>query len=205
MSEVQAAKRRPDIVRWALVVAVLVGAAAVLYVIGAASFKPKTPASLSDMRRGALEKLVVAKSPTPAPNIPFTDASGKTLTLADFRGQVVLMNVWASWCAPCKEEMPTLAKLQGAYAAQPVKVVMLSVDDDAALDKAREMIAANPPLALYRDPAFRMAFSVQPALKGFPTTLIFDRKGREVARLEGAADWSSPEARALVERLLRTG
>lgn len=205
MSEVQAAKRRPDVLRWALGVAVLVGAAAVLYVIGAASFKPKTPADLSDLRTGALHKLVVTKTPTPAPDIPFTDANGKTLTLADFKGQVVLLNVWASWCAPCKEEMPTLAKLQAAYAAQPVKVVTLSVDNDNALPKAQAMIAANPPLSLYRDPAFRMAFSVQPALKGFPTTLIFDRKGREVARLEGAADWSSPQARQLVERLLRAG
>ncbi|MGE5501573.1 MAG: TlpA family protein disulfide reductase [Ignavibacteriales bacterium] len=205
MSEVQAAKRRPDLIRWALVVAVLVGAAAVLYVIGSASFKPKTPADLSDLRKGGLEKLVVTKTPAPAPDVVFTDASGKSLTLADFKGDVVLLNVWASWCAPCKEEMPTLAKLQGAYAAQPVKVVTLSVDKDDDLPKAREMIAANPPLALYRDPAFRMAFALQPALKGFPTTIVFDRKGREVARLEGAADWSSPEARALVERLLRAG
>lgn len=204
MSEVQAAKRRPDIVRWALGVAVLIGAAAVLYVIGAASFKPKPPADLSDLRTGGLEKLAVVKTPVPAPDVVFTDAAGKSLTLADFKGQVVLLNVWASWCAPCKEEMPTLARLQGAYAAQPVKVVTLSVDTDAALPKAREMIDANPPLALYRDPAFKMAFSLQPALKGFPTTVIFDRKSREVARLEGAADWSSPQARALVERLLTT-
>jgi len=205
MSEVQAAKRRPDLVRWALGVAVLVGAAAVLYVIGSASFKPKTPLDLSDLRTGGLQKLTVMASPAPAPNVAFTDAGGKSLTLADFRGQVVLLNVWASWCAPCKEEMPTLAKLQGAYAAQPVKIVTLSVDKDDDLPKARAMIEANPPLSLYRDPAYRMAFSLQPALKGFPTTIVFDRKGREVARLEGAADWSSPQARALVERLLRTG
>ena len=205
MSEVQAAKRRPDLVRWALGVAVLVGAAAVLYVIGSASFKPKTPLDLSDLRTGGLQKLTVMASPAPAPNVAFTDAGGKSLTLADFRGQVVLLNVWASWCAPCKEEVPTLAKLQGAYAAQPVKIVTLSVDKDDDLPKARAMIEANPPLSLYRDPAYRMAFSLQPALKGFPTTIVFDRKGREVARLEGAADWSSPQARALVERLLRTG
>lgn len=205
MSEVQAAKRRRSVFSWAMVVLALAGAAAVLYVIGAASFKPKTPASLSDLRTGGLEKLVVSKTPTPAPNIPFTDASGKTMTLADFKGDVVLLNVWASWCAPCKEEMPTLARLQAAYAAQPVKVVTLSVDNDAALPKAQAMIAENPPLVLYRDPAFRMAFAAQPALRGFPTTLVFDRKGREVARLEGGADWNSREARALVERLLRAG
>jgi len=205
MSEVQAAKRRPDLIRWALGVAAIIGAAAVLYVIGSASFKPKTPLALNDLRTGGLQKLAPATNPTLAPDVPFTDASGKTLTLADFKGQVVLLNVWASWCAPCKEEMPTLARLQGAYAVQPVKVITLSVDKDDDLPKARAMIDANPPLALYRDPGYRMAFSLQPPLKGFPTTIVFDRKGREVARLEGAADWSSPQARELVERLLRTG
>lgn len=205
MSEVQAAKRRPDLVRWALGVAVLIGAAAVLYVIGAASFKPKAQADLSDLRTGALEKLVVAKTPTPAPGVTFTDAGGKSLTLADFKGQVVVMNLWASWCAPCKEEMPTLARLQGAYAVQPVKVVAISVDRDEDLNLAQAMIAANPPLTLYRDPGYRMAFSLQPRAEGFPTTVIFDREGRERARLSGGADWSSPQARELVERLLRAG
>lgn len=205
MSEVQAAKRRPDVFRWALMVLALVGAAAVLYVIGSASFKPKTPLDLSDLRTGGLQKLVPVTNAAPAPDVAFTDASGQSLTLADFKGQVVLLNVWASWCAPCKEEMPTLAKLQAAYAVQPVKVVTLSVDKDDDLPKARAMIEANPPLSLYRDPAYGMAFSLQPTLKGFPTTIVFDRKGREVARLEGAADWSSPQARALVERLLRAG
>jgi thiol-disulfide isomerase/thioredoxin len=205
MSEVQAAKRRPNIARWALWVAVLIGAAAVLYVIGSASFKPKAPSDLSDLRTGALEKLVVAKPPVPEPDTPFTDPSGKSVTLADLKGQVVVMNLWASWCAPCKEEMPTLARLQGAYAAQPVKVVAISVDRDEDLNLAQAMIAANPPLSLYRDPGYRMAFALQPRAQGFPTTVIFDRKGRERARLSGGADWSSREARELVERLIREG
>ena len=191
--------------RWALLVAVLIGAAAVLYVIGSASFKPKAQADLRDLRTGALEKLVVAASPTPEPEVSFTDDAGKSLTLADFKGQVVVMNLWASWCAPCKEEMPTLAKLQGAYAAQPVKVVTISVDRDEDLNLAQAMIAQNPPLKLYRDPSYSMAFALQPRAQGFPTTVIFDRQGRERARLSGGADWSSPQARTLVERLLRAG
>ena len=191
--------------RWALVVAVLIGAAAVLYVIGSASFKPKAQADLRDLRTGALEKLVVAASPTPEPTVSFTDDAGKRLTLADFKGQVVVMNLWASWCAPCKEEMPTLARLQGAYAAQPVKVVTISVDRDEDLNLAQAMIAQNPPLKLYRDPSYGMAFALQPRAQGFPTTVIFDRQGRERARLSGGADWSSPQARTLVERLLRAG
>ncbi|HYG26847.1 MAG TPA: redoxin domain-containing protein, partial [Caulobacteraceae bacterium] len=161
MSEVQAAKARPDFIRWAMIVLALVGAAAVLYVIGAASFKPKQAASLADLRRGALEKLVVASSPRPMPDIAFTDAAGKSLTLDHFRGQVVVLNLWATWCAPCKEEMPTLARLQAAYAVQPVKVIALSVDKDADLRKVKAQLARTPPLKLYRDPAYRMAFGLK--------------------------------------------
>jgi thiol-disulfide isomerase/thioredoxin len=202
MSEVQDGKKRPDLIAWAMLVATLVGAVAVLYVIGAASFKPKHDVGLADLKRGALEKLVVASPPTPAPDIAFTDATGKSVRLSDFKGEVVVMNLWASWCAPCKEEMPTLARLQAAYAAQPVRVVALSVDRDSDLNLARADIAANPPLKLYRDPGYKVAFGMQPRAQGFPTTVIYDRKGMERARLSGAADWSSPEARELVERLL---
>ena len=186
-------------------VVALIGAAAVLYVIGSASFKPKQAADLSDLKRGSLVKLVIPTAPTPAPETPFTDEAGKTVRLSDFKGQVVVMNLWATWCAPCKEEMPTLARLQAAYAVQPVRVVAISVDRESDLNLAQADIAANPPLKLYRDPGYKVAFGLQPRAQGFPTTVIFDRKGIERARLSGAADWSSPEARALVERLLREG
>lgn len=204
MNEVQA-KARPDIIRWAMMVLALLGAAAVLYVIGAASFKPKQAADLSQYARGPLEKLVVARAPAPAPGVAFTDAKGKSLTLADFKGQVVVLNLWATWCAPCKEEMPTLARLQAAYAAQPVTVIPLSVDRDSDLNLAVDQIASTPPLKLYRDPGYKMAFGLNPRAQGFPTTIVIDRQGRERARLSGAADWSSPQAKALIERLLREG
>ena len=205
MAEVQTGERRPDLIRWAILVVALIGAAAVLYVIGSASFKPKQAADLSDLKRGSLVKLVIPKTPTPAPDTPFTDAAGKTVRLSDFKGQVVVMNLWATWCAPCKEEMPTLARLQAAYAVQPVQVVAISVDRDSDLNLAQADIAANPPLKLYRDPGYKVAFTLQPRAQGFPTTVIYDRRGVERARLSGAADWASPEARALVERLLREG
>jgi len=205
MSEVQAGDRRPGIIRWAMAVLALVGVAAVLYVIGAASFKPKQAASLGDLKRGAMEKLVVTRTPVPAPDIDFTDAAGKPVRLADFKGQVVVMNLWATWCAPCKTEMPTLARLQAAYAVQPVRVVAISVDRDADLNLATAEIARNAPLKLYRDPGYKIAFGLQPRAQGFPTTVIYDRKGMERARLSGGADWASPEARELVERLLTDG
>lgn len=205
MGEVQAGMRRPDLLRRAIVVVALIGAAAVLYVIGAASFKPKQSADLADLRRGSLVKLVIPDDPAPAPNVPFTDEKGQPVTLADFKGQVVVVNLWATWCAPCKVEMPTLAKLQATYATQPLQVVAITVDKDHDMNLVRQELAANQPLKLYRDPAYKVAFGLQPRAKGFPTTIVYDRKGVERARLSGAADWASPEARELVERLLREG
>lgn len=205
MNEVQPAKSRPDLLKWALLAVALIGAAAVLYVIASASFKPKEAADLRDLRRGELVKLDVPATPRAATAETFTDPDGKTVSIADYRGQVLVVNTWATWCGPCKVEMPTLAKLQAAYQTQPVRVITISVDRDKDLDKAKAEIAKNAPLKLYRDPEYKWIRSLAPRAEGFPTTVIYDRKGMERARLSGDADWSGKEARALVERLLAEG
>ena len=204
MSEVQSEKRGPRMgwLKWAVGGVVIIGVVAAVYVIAQATFKPAGVADLKEFKTATLAKLELPAQPRPAPTVVFTDAAGKSVTLADFKGQVVVMNLWATWCAPCKKEMPTLAKLQAAYVTQPLKVVMLSVDRESDLDVAQADIAANPPLQLYRDSGYKMSFGLDPRAEGFPTTVIFDRQGRERARLTGDADWSSPEARGLVERLL---
>lgn len=200
MSEVQAGKPGPDLLKWAIRGVAIIGVAAVLYVIVASSFKPKEQASLSDLARGGLEKLEITSGAAPA--IPFTGPDGKPVTIADFKGQVVVMNLWATWCAPCVKEMPTLAKLQATYAAAPVAVVPVSVDRESDEDLARSFMARHAPLKFYRDPGYKVAFGLEPRAKGFPTTVVYDRQGRERARLAGEADWASAEARQLVERLL---
>jgi thiol-disulfide isomerase/thioredoxin len=126
MSEVQSgengsAKKR-DPLRLAIGAVLLIGVAAILYVIAAASFKPSGPADLKEFKTASLAKLDVPSAPRAAPGTTFFDETGKPVTLADFKGQVVVMNLWATWCAPCKKEMPTLAKLAAAYATQPLKV-----------------------------------------------------------------------------------
>ena len=188
---------------WAIRGAALIGVAAVLYVIASASIKPAEALDLNAFKRGELAKLEVPGTPAAPTTAGFTDADGKPMTLADFKGQIVVVNLWATWCAPCRIEMPTLAALQAAYQTQPVQVVALSVDRDADLKLAKADIAKNAPLKLYRDPGYKFAFAIEPRAAGFPTTIIYDRKGRERARLSGGADWNSKEARALVEALLK--
>ncbi len=124
---------------------------------------------------------------------PFIDGDGRDLSLADFRGRIVLLNVWATWCAPCRKEMATLDRLQAQLGGGDFHVLPLSIDR-AGLGPVRrfydEMGIQNLDLYLAEDlPAMR-AFSVI----GLPTTLLIDWEGRELARLAGPAEWDSLDA-----------
>ena len=182
--------------------ALLILAAAALY--GAYWFVSKSSpdSGLKQLARGEMSKLVVADKLAPPPPITAQGPDGRNLTLADLKGQIVVVNLWATWCAPCVKEMPTLAQLQRGYAGRPVKVLAISLDKGAEdIAKAKAFIAAKPPLAFYHGD-YGLAFSVDPPAEGLPTTILYDRSGRERARLSGGADWSTPEARVVLDRLI---
>jgi len=175
------------------------GIAGLLYMLGGCS---NTPGDLKSLAKGAMAKLTVTGKPAPAPDTPFADAGGKPHTLAEFKGKVAIVNLWANWCAPCKEEIPSLARLQTAYAGKAVAVVPVSVgkgDDETA---GHAFLDRNPPLTFYTEPTYALTFAFRPQVDGMPTTIIFDRKGVERARLTGGADWSGADARAVVDSLL---
>jgi thiol-disulfide isomerase/thioredoxin len=184
-----------------MVVLAVVGLVAVL-ALAAAAFKLSAPDGLSKYATGTLSKMTVLETPVPMNQTPFTDADGKPVTAADFKGKVVVMNVWATWCAPCKVEMPTLARLQAHYADKPLLVAALSVDRDSAVEEAKAFIAQNAPLTLFRDPGYNLTFAMNPRVEGFPTTIIIDARGNERARVAGEADWDAPEVKALLDQLL---
>jgi thiol-disulfide isomerase/thioredoxin len=185
----------------ALICVALVGFAAVLYVMVAAVAKPSSIDPLKAVASGAMSKLKIPETPTLAPDTPFVDAAGQPLTLEAFKGKVVVLNLWATWCAPCRKEMPTLARLQAAYVGKPVAVVAVSLDAAAQTDAAKAFIAQYRPLAFYQDAKFNFLTDLKPTPAGFPTTILFDRSGQERAIMSGEADWASPEARAVVEQL----
>jgi thiol-disulfide isomerase/thioredoxin len=173
---------------------------AALYGAYAMLFKPHSE-SLKPLARGEMAKLVVVEKPAPQP-ILAVGPDGRAVRLSDFKGQVVLVNLWATWCAPCVKEMPTLASLQARYAGRPVKVLAISLDkgpEDIA--KARAFIADKAPLQFFHGD-YALAFSITPPAEGLPTTLVFDRSGREQARLSGGADWSGADADAVINHLL---
>jgi thiol-disulfide isomerase/thioredoxin len=187
---------------WALWGVALFGVAAVLYIIAQASIKPGQSAGLADVAHGEMKKLAAPAEVTPAPANTFYDAAGKPLRLADLKGKVVVLNLWATWCAPCRLEMPTLAKLAAEYAGKPVAIVPVSIDTPGEVDKAKAFIAQNAPLAFYSDPQMKLPFALKPPAAGMPTTVIYGQDGLERGRLSGGADWSGPDAKAVIDRLL---
>lgn len=176
--------------------------AAPLYAIATHGFKFGA-STLTSLATGAMAKLQTPDPPRAEPDAAFLGPQGQTLHLADFKGQVLVVNLWATWCAPCVQEMPTLAKLQTAFAGQPVKVMAISLDSADQKDAAQRFILKHGPLVFYQDPQYALPFSLDPRPQGVPVTLIFDKNGRERARLEGGADWSSAEAQAVLNRVLQ--
>lgn len=174
-------------------------ASTLLYALAGCSNRP---GDLRPLAKGAMAKLEISREPAGTPATAFADAAGKPHTLAEFKGKVAVVNLWANWCAPCKAEIPSLAKLETAYAGKAVAVIPISLgkgEDEAA---GRAFIDRNPPLAFYTEPTYALAFAFKPVVENMPTTILYDRKGVERARLAGGADWSSHEAKAVIDSLL---
>jgi thiol-disulfide isomerase/thioredoxin len=150
---------------------------------------------------GAMTTFVFKKPPAELPDVRFQNAEGQEVGLASLRGKVVLLNLWATWCAPCREEMPALDKLQAELGSDRFEVVALAVDK-SGIEGAAKFFADNKidNLALYADPTARSG----PELKviGMPTTILIGADGKEIGRLIGPAEWDSPEAKKLIEAQL---
>lgn len=138
------------------------------------------------------QAFVMHETPKPLPAIRFESETGETLTLADFRGKTVLLNIWATWCVPCREEMPTLDALQAELGGADFQVVPLSIDR-AGPDVVREFFTeiGIRHLGLYIDASMQASFDL--AAVGLPTTLLIDNEGRELGRLVGPTEWDTPE------------
>ena len=141
-------------------------------------------------------------APKSAPQLQFEDASGRPRSIADFRGKVVLLNIWATWCAPCREEMPALDRLQAKLGGPGFEVLAVSVDQQGP-EVARRFYAdvGIKSLAFYIDRSAKAAF--QASVAGLPATLLIDAEGREIGRHLGAAQWDSPEVMEALRKRAR--
>ena len=138
------------------------------------------------------QNFVLRDAPAPVPELSFTDGEGKPQSLADFRGKIVLLNIWATWCLPCRKELPTLDRLQAALGGADFEVVMLSVDR-RGLEVVKKFYAeiGIQHLAIHIDTSSRAGFAL--ATEGLPTTLLIDRQGQDIGRLIGPAEWDAPD------------
>jgi thiol-disulfide isomerase/thioredoxin len=177
---------------------VCAAALVVLFAASGAVCAANGEAGASD--RTKLGEFVPAPSPFPAPAISVSDAAGNTVELSEFRGKLVLVNLWATWCEPCLREMPSLERLQARLGDA---ITILAVSEDRGGSKAVDPFIVKLGLKsvkIYLDPksAVGRGFEVQ----GLPTSILIDREGRVLGRVEGAAEWDSPKILGVLESLL---
>lgn len=156
---------------------------------------------LSALLTGDMARLTVHNAPISTTETEFTSENGEALTLAAFEGKVVLLNFWATWCAPCRAEMPSLAALQKDYGGDDFEVLTIATGRNPApaINRFFDEIDVDT-LPKHTDARQKMSRSL--GVIGLPVTILIDRDGFEVARLQGEADWDSEDAHAIIEALL---
>ena len=177
---------------------------AILYIALALSANAATAdmAQIEALRTGDMKKLNFVADPQPAPlDVTFVDEADAPHQLAKFEGKYVVLNFWATWCAPCRHEMPMLSNLAREMEGQPVEVVTIATGRNSLEGMKRffaEIEVDNLPL--YRDP--KQLLARQMAVLGLPITVILDPQGNEIARLRGDAEWDSDSAIAILNALV---
>ncbi len=161
-------------------------------------------AGLKALATGDMAKLVFAEAPMPLPDLPLTDASGAAHRLSQYRGKYVVLNFWATWCGPCRREMPTLDRLQAELGGAKLAVVPVATlrNTVAGVERFYKQVKVTD-LPIRLDPESALARHL--GLYGLPVTLILNPEGAEIARLTGEADWNSDSAKAILKALIAGG
>jgi thiol-disulfide isomerase/thioredoxin len=160
---------------------------------------------LAPLARGEVAAVAAAKEPKMLPDLAFQGPDGTPKTLADYRGRTVLVNLWATWCAPCRQEMPALDRLQATLGGPDFEVVAINIDTrNPEKPKAWLKEAGIERLAYYADPEAKVFQDLRRVGKavGMPTTLLVDPDGCELALISGPAEWASEDALRLVRAAL---
>jgi thiol-disulfide isomerase/thioredoxin len=168
---------------------------------GSCSAAAATAARLKPLVMGEVAAVALHARPQPAPPLAFTGPGGEAVTLAALKGKTLLVNLWATWCAPCLKEMPALDRLQKEMGGPDFAVVAINIDT-RNLDKPKTWLTENRIAALpfYADPqaaTFQMLRAAR-KVEGMPVSLIVDGAGCELGLIQGPADWASADAKALI-------
>jgi len=205
-------RRKPILIAAAAIaafgVAAVYGIAALGGNAGDAACAPAlaTAKRIAPLARGEVAAVNVADTGLHLPALAFKDAAGADKTLADWKGRTVLLNLWATWCVPCRKEMPALAALQQKLGGPGFEVVAVNIDT-RNLDKPKEWLqqAGVTGLGYYADASARVFQELKSVGKavGMPTSLLIDGNGCEIAYLAGPAEWASEDALKLVQAALQ--
>jgi len=160
---------------------------------------PQSMSATSSVKSG--DAFVLHEASKPVPALSFIDAAGQEVSLGTFRGKTILLNIWATWCLPCREEMPALERLEKKLGGSDFQVVALSIDG-GGLPKVNAFYEefGLKSLRIYVDPSMKASYAL--GAVGIPTTLLINPRGLEVGRLVGPAEWDSPELIEIIQRQL---
>lgn len=208
---------RPAVYAWSALIAAVAGFAAVYVTFGSgdnvagqsglkskppavAAGKAKAPKSApaeTRLNRGEMATFVFKAKPAAIADVAFVDAAGASKTLKDWKGRYVLLNLWATWCAPCRKEMPHLDRLQAELGSKNFEILALNLDRNG-IDKAKAFLdkIGIKALKFYADPTAKAGIDLKAI--GMPTTIFINRDGLEIGRLVGPAVWDSEDAKRLV-------
>jgi thiol-disulfide isomerase/thioredoxin len=184
----------------AIIAAVIVAALASVLISGREQASPSSSALVEaayPLVAGQVQNFILADALELAPVLAFQDADGKPVRLEDFHGQYVLLNLWATWCGPCKREMPSLDRLQAILGGQNFRVLALS-EDRTGTEDVKSFFAkiGIENLVIYIDET--ASSSRKFGFSGLPGTILIDPQGKMVGRMMGPAEWDSTEAVALL-------
>lgn len=167
----------------------------------------KIAANVKDLATGEVAAMTIAAAPQPLPDYAFDGPDGAPVSLGAFKGKTTLLNLWATWCVPCRAEMPALDRLQEAFAGRNFEVVAVNVDT-TRLEKPKAFLAETgvKSLTYYADPKANLFFEMKQTGKalGLPTTLLIGPDGCQIGLMNGPAAWDSADAKALISRALES-
>nr|WP_306268418.1 TlpA disulfide reductase family protein [Pararhizobium sp. IMCC3301] len=171
----------------------------------ACSARNDVAAALDPFIRGEMAAVQLADPPSYMGDLSFKSPEGNDASLSDWNGKIVVFNLWATWCAPCRAEMPALSNLQAAFSGEDFEVVAVNIDTSGAdrpLAFLSDIEVANLPLYSDQSTDIFTTLKQKGLAFGMPTTLIVDKDGCQVAHLSGPAEWDSDDAKALVAVLM---